>query len=188
VLLAFGFPPTVTAQHDRLLAWADARIAVSDGPREASVSTTVSDYFGKSPYATRRTPGNGLAAGGRRAPTAASGSFWVYDPVHGIAAGSEYGDVHGDRIMYAPAPPVAVPRRDLSGVVSPLGLHLGSTSTEAARILRVSLSAVKRIGPHRSTLYARADRRCGKDQCAHDAIIIFADDRATSISLADIAP
>lgn len=133
-----------------------------------------------------------LQTSARRRPTrnegAASGSSWLYDSVHGIAAGPEYGDVHGDRIMYAPAPPVAISERDLSGVVSRFGLHLGSTSTEAIRILRVSPSAVKRIGPHRSILYARADRRCGKDYCAHDAFVIFTNDRATSISLADIAP
>ncbi len=101
LVLAFGLAQPVTAQHDRLLAWADTWIAAADGPREPSVSTTVSDYFGTSAYATRRRQGSGLAAGGRRALTAASGSYWVYDPVHGIAAASEYGDVHGDRIMYA---------------------------------------------------------------------------------------
>ncbi|HYZ17242.1 MAG TPA: hypothetical protein VE591_12605 [Candidatus Acidoferrum sp.] len=182
-------PRIASAQSlDPSLSWANALIAQTDPGRIKPNQTRVSDHFGPEPYTSRRWWDHALAANGRRLLTAGSGSFWVYDRAHGIAASSEGGDAQGDRILYADPPPQALPARDLSRMVSVRGLRLGISSSLAARYLGVPPTAVRRISPHRSILYARTNRRCNPYLCAHDATIFFRDDRAVAISLFDLGP
>jgi hypothetical protein len=189
-LLCAAAPRVAAAQKgDPLTAWAAAQIRRSDGgfAFRPTATTTVYDHFGPTQYFTRSlATGRWLAGDGPRLGTAGSGSFWVYDPVHHIAAASEQGDVDGDRIMYSAPPPGTLPRRNLAGIVSVHGLRLGLTTGSVLRILRVPSSAIRRISPHESVIYARAGRKCGRLECSHDHIIVFTDGRASSISLADI--
>jgi hypothetical protein len=177
------------AAADPLLRWASAEIDRVN-PRVDAVATRVFDHLGPVQYGDDPLHWwrHALATNGRKIETAGSGSYWVYDPVHHLAAMSEGGDAMGDSIFESAAPPAALPARDLSGVVSARGLRLGLSSAQAAHDLGVPLAAVKRISPREAVLYARAPRRCGPYACAHDATILFRDDRAVAISLLDVGP
>jgi len=96
-----------------LLAWAGP-IVDSAIPNGTAIKSTVADRFAHPP-----------AAGGEGESTAGSGSTWVYDRAHGIAAWLENGDLTGSEILYVSSPPGSLPSRDLSHVVSVRGLHLG---------------------------------------------------------------
>ncbi len=172
-------------QDQRIVDWANAALRKTDGPIIHPVRTEVSDHFGPVPYSSPNWWRFALANGGRKIETACSGSFWVYDPVHHIVAVSEGG---GDAIFYSPKPPFRLPARDLLKVASIRGLRLGISPSRAAQILGVSSGAVKRASADESVLYARKDRICGKYSCAHDATVIFRNDKAVSIALDDIGP
>jgi len=89
----------------RLLAWASSAFRVPDGPVLQPTHTAVDDYFGPAPYSRRTSERFALAANGQYLDTAGKGSTWAYDAVHGIAAYSEIGDLHGDSIMLMSPPP-----------------------------------------------------------------------------------
>lgn len=179
-----GAPP----QDQRIVDWANAALREADGPIIQPVRTDVSDHFGPVPYSSLNRWRFALANGGPKIETAGSGSFWVFDPVHHIAAVSEGGDARGDAIFYSPKPPFRLPARDLSKVASMRGLRLGISPSRAAEILRVSSGAVKRTSADESVLYARKDRICGKYSCANDATVIFRNDKVVSIALYDVGP
>ena len=121
-----------------------------------------------------------VAFGGLRAETACSGSRWVYDYKHHIAAGESGGP---RMILYAPAPPVKLPSRDLSNVKTIHGLHLGSTPLQVTAALGVPPADVVQASPHSQYLYLEKDVHLGHDphEFADIAIVMFEDGRAVSI-------
>jgi len=91
-----------------------------------------------------------VARGGLKAETACSGSRWVYDYKHHIAAGDDGGP---RMILYAPAPPVKLPSRDLSNMKTIHGLHLGSSPQQVTAALGVPPADVVQASPHSQYLY-----------------------------------
>jgi hypothetical protein len=171
---------------DALVSWAEKTtpIAWQLGSLTA-VSTAVADHFGSKPYSgwTKRGE-NGLGYPGLGLPTAGVGSSWVYDAVHGIAAGTMYNDDGGwdDQISYNAAPPSKLPSRDLSGVVSAHGLKLGMTTAQAVAAFRVSPSAVHKLDARTAALALL--NKCPKPQpCSNYGVVIFRDGHAVYIML-----
>ena len=91
-------------------------------------------------------------------------------------------------MLYTKNPPTTLPNRDLSSVKSSVGLHLGMTTAEVARLYRVSLSAIKRLPNGRRVLALEKSARCASAICEHVKIVVFENDRAVSISLHDHGP
>jgi hypothetical protein len=185
--------PTVALSSDsvfdlQLARWGNRALVSIEGPNRQPVTTTVDDHFGPTPYDRPYVSRNAIAAGGIRLRTAGSGTLWVYDPVHHIAAASSRGDLTGDALFYTARPPTAFPRRDLSRTVSTRGLRLGMSIARAATILGVSPDSVKRTSPERSVLYVRKPRKCGTYACAADSTLIFENGRAIAISLYAVGP
>lgn len=178
----------MASSKQNLLEWANALSEELNGPVTDRVRTSIGDHFGPMPYTNIHSWRHALAHNGRLIETAGDGSYWVYDPVHHIAASSQSGDLTGDLILYSQRPPARVPTRDLSHIVSSRGLRLGITPALAARALGVPQSAVKRVSARESILYVRKNRMCGPSPCAHDATVIFRNNRAISIALYDLAP
>ena len=151
---------------------------LNDPPRDAFVTTSLNDRFPAS-----------LGADGRRLPTAGSGSFWVYDPRHHILAVSDHGDVSGASIFFCSArPPIALPVRNLTNIVSTHGLRLGLPMAQALAILGVAKAGLRAIAPGRFIVVARKNRKCGTYDCAHDNAVIFEGGRTIAIALDDIGP
>jgi hypothetical protein len=161
----------VRALGGDVLAWAQP-ILSGAFPNTTPVKSTVADHFASAP-----------AAGAPMLLTAGSGSRWVYDRAHRIAAWSEQGDLTGNEILYVDTPPPgSLPSRDLSHVVTARGLHLGITPAQAARVFGLSPSAV-----HQSILYVSARMsKCPpgpEAPCENDAVIKFRGGQAYSIGL-----
>jgi hypothetical protein len=157
-----------------LLAWAGP-IVDSAIPNGTAIKSTVADRFAHPP-----------AAGGEGESTAGSGSTWVYDRAHGIAAWLENGDLTGSEILYVSSPPGSLPSRDLSHVVSVRGLHLGMTPAEAAKIMGVSTSAVRPMSGVLTLFTATHAPPCPtgpEGSCDIDAVIKFKGGHAYSIGL-----
>jgi hypothetical protein len=157
-----------------VLSWAGP-IVDSAIPNGTAVKSTVADRFAHPP-----------AAGGEGEPTAGSGSTWVYDKAHGIAAWLENGDLTGSEILYVSSPPGSLPSRDLSNVVSVRGLHLGMTPAEAAKVLGVSTSAVHTMSGIPTLYTATHAPPCPtgpEGSCDIDAVIKFKAGHAYSIGL-----
>ena len=157
---------------------------------EHPTKTAIEDHFGSAPYIQWKAgpATNGLAAHGVTLPTAGSGSIWVYDPVHHIAATSFGGDITGDKIFYSTAPPATIPAVDLSKTVSAHGLHLGITPSQAERDLGVAPSALIRIDDHISQLSVAKIITCHFEgqtgDCWESSDVLFRDGKATYIGLA----
>jgi hypothetical protein len=158
-----------------LLSWAGA-IVNGAIPNGTAVKSTVADRFAQPP-----------AAGGQGESTAGSGSTWVYDRAHGIAAWLENGDLTGSEILYVNSPPPGpLPSRDLSKVVSVRGLHLGMTPAEASKTLGVSTSAVKPMSGVLTLFTATHAPPCPtgpEGSCEIDAVIKFKAGKAYSIGI-----
>jgi len=174
---------------DALLNWT---IQVTPKVRsvEHPTKTAIEDHFGSVPYIQWKggPTKNGLAFHGIDLPTAGSGSIWVYDPVHHIAASSFGGDVSGDNIFYSPPPPSKIPAIDLSKTVSAHGLRLGITPSQAERDLGVSPGALNRIDDRTSQLSVAKIITCHFEgqtgDCWESADVLFRDGKATYIELA----
>ncbi len=121
-----------------------------------------------------------VASGGLKAETPCSGSRWVYDYKHHIAAGDDGGPT---MVVYAPAPPVTLPSRNLIDVRTIRGLHLGSTPQQVTTAFGVPSADVVQMSPHRQYLYLEKGVRLGHDphEYADIAIVTFRDGRAVSI-------
>src|SRR5271166_3611464 len=140
----------VYAQSDTLVAWAGAIVDKAIPIDVKPFKTTVTDHFVRSP-----------AAGGLGLPTAGSGSKWVYDGKHRIAAWSEHGDLTGDMILTVDTPPPAgLPSRDLSKIATARGLHLGLTPAQVTALYHVSSSAVHRLSAHSSVVIVEWPGKC----------------------------
>ncbi|HEY7982503.1 MAG TPA: hypothetical protein VID19_13605 [Candidatus Eremiobacteraceae bacterium] len=124
-----------------------------------------------------------LAAGGVKAETACSGSIWVYDYAHHIAAAQDGGP---EALLYLGDPPEKLPARDLSHVITARGVHLGEVPLQVATALRVPLSDVVRTSAHRQFLYLEkaAHIKGQSHEFADIAMIVFYDGRVVSIWLA----
>ncbi len=182
---------TQTVGGDKAVQWAEARFRDAEGPLRDPSATSVSDHFGPIPYLSRNWWSRfALARSGRMFETACKGSFWVYDPIHRIAAASEFGDVTGDTLLYSGPPPVAVPVRDLSKIVSSRGLHLGMSVAQAAKSLGVAKGAAKPTSRRDSLLYTRKDHPCeaGRYHCSDDATVVFRGGSVVAISLQFVGP
>ncbi len=174
---------------DALLDWANHTT-----PKVRSIEhptkTAIEDHFGEVPYIQWKggPSKNGLAVHGIELPTAGSGSIWVYDPVHHIAASSFGGDLSGDNIFYSTPPPSKIPAMDLSRTVSAHGLRLGITPGQAERDLGVSPGALIRIDDHTSQLSVVKVITCHFEgqtgDCWESADVLFRDGKATYIELA----
>jgi hypothetical protein len=191
-ILAVGIACTTSATAatlDALVAWSNHTRPPQFRFIENPTKTTVEDHFGNIPYAQWQggTSKNGLAMHGTYLPTAGSGSTWVYDSVHHIAADSFGGDETGDTILYATPPPSKLAQRDLSGVVSAHGLRLGMTANQAALDLGVAAVAVQRIDNHHSELDVMKNIKCYYEGqhtlCAEQSTVFFLDSRAVYIQL-----
>jgi hypothetical protein len=171
-----GFATTPAQAHGHLLAWAESGQAHYLGPNAKPFMMGIEDRF------PRR-----LAAGGVKAETACSGSRWVYDYVHHIAAVEDGGP---EALLYLGDPPERLPARDLSRVVTARGVRLGESPLQVTTALSVSRSDVVRTSTHRQFLYLEKTVYI-KGQ-THDfadiARIIFSDGRAVSIWLAHNEP
>lgn len=174
---------------DALLDWtlhATPKVRLVEHPTK----TAIEDHFGSVPYIQWKggPSKNGLAVHGIDLPTAGSGSIWVYDPVHHIAASSFGGDVSGDKIFYSAPPPSKLPAKDLSRTVSAHGLRLGITPSQAERDLGVSPAALIRIDDHTSQLSVEKTFTCYFEgqtgDCWDFADVLFRDGSATYIELA----
>lgn len=174
---------------DALLDWAN-HAAPTVRSIEHPPKTSIEDHFGSVPYIQWNggPSKNGLARHGIELPTAGSGSIWVYDPVHHIAATSFGGDVSGDKIFYSAPPPSKIPAVDLSKTVSAHGLHLGVTPSQAERDLGASPGALIRIDDHTSQLSVVKVFTCHFEgqtgDCWDFADVLFRDGKATYIELA----
>jgi hypothetical protein len=124
-----------------------------------------------------------LAFDGTKAATACSGSRWVYDYVHHIAAGYDGGP---QTILYIGDPPIKLPSRDLSHVATVRGVRLGETPEEVAAALHVSVSDIERSSSTRQFISLQKPVRFpGDTHVYYDlASIVFDNGRAVSIWLA----
>ena len=170
------FAPNEARAQNSLLAWASAIVSQAI-PNANPVPSNVADRFSRAP-----------AAGGRTLDTPGSGSAWVYDRIHRIAAWSETGDLTGAEILFVDSPPPGIlPQRDLSRVDSVHGLRLNETAADVARILGVPPSRTRATSAHRSVLFvAKRPIPCGPGReppCESDAVVKFKDGRAISIGL-----
>jgi hypothetical protein len=129
-----------------------------------------------------------LVAGGVRAATPCSGTVWVYDYAHGIAGSRHHDDTTGGTLEYRAKPPVAVPSRDLLVVHSQLGLHLGIALADAAKILKVPISAAFSTPNGGSVLYVNHDASCGNYRCGNQVTMSFVRDRAVFMSIHHSGP
>src|SRR4029077_4761456 len=103
------------------------------GPRSLSASPfpmNVEDRFKKT-----------LAINGTKDRGPCSGSTWVYDYVHHIAAAESGGP---EMIFYVDNPPVMVPNRDLSRVSTARGIRLGDSPEHVVNALKVPLADITR--------------------------------------------
>jgi hypothetical protein len=170
--------PRPAASHDAaLMTWANAALDRAEDYRIKPVKTAIDDHFN-----------HDLISGGHIAETPCSGTSWVYDYRHHIAAGRDRGSGPLQIILYANDPPTKVPSRDLSSVESAHGLHLGMTSSEVAKMYRVSTNTIVKLSNGRRVLSLEKDVKCGSWICGHDKIVVFESDRVVSISLHDHGP
>lgn len=118
-----------------------------------------------------------------KAETACSGSRWVYDYAHHIAAGFDGGP---EMILYMSKPPVKLPSRDLSHVSTARGVRLGDTPKEVVAALKVPLSYVTQSSDHRQFLdLAKPVLHAGDTHVFYDlATVVFEGGRVVSIWLA----
>jgi len=161
------------SHDDPLTAWGAAVTAIAD-PRMLKASPfpmNVEDHFSKR-----------LAPGGTKDQGPCSGSTWVYDYVHHIAAAESGGP---EMILYAGNPPVKVPNRDLSHVVTARGIRLGDTPAKVVKALQFPLSAVTRTSNDRGYLYLSKPVYLSDDVSHYKyfdiAMILFRDGRVVSI-------
>ncbi len=124
-----------------------------------------------------------LAIDGPKAETDCSGSEWVYDYVHHIAAGYDGGP---QMILYIGDPPIRLPSRDLSHVATVRGVRLGETPEQVTAALHVPVSDIERTSSHRQFIALQKPvRHPGDSHIYYDfAMIVFNDGRAVSIWLA----
>lgn len=164
--------PRPAIAHGSFEQWAESALAMAGRADEASFPMRIEDRF----------PAR-LALGGIKAETACSGSIWVYDYVHHIAAGY---DGSPEMILFIGDPPIKLPSRDLSHIVSNRGVHLGQTPEEVAFELHVPKSDVVRRSRQQQTLSLQKPVRFpGDNHTFYDlANIVFNNGRAVSIWLA----
>ncbi|MDQ6781760.1 MAG: hypothetical protein M3Z37_11495, partial [Candidatus Eremiobacteraeota bacterium] len=132
-----------------------------------------------------------VVAGGKYAPTPCSGTLWVYDYRHHIAAGRQRGHQYSGTILFAAAPPLRLPNRDLSGVVTQRGLGLGDSPERALRALTAPPGALQQFPGNRQALFLRRRVKCAvgwPQYCNHDVEIVFDRKRAVEISLQEYGP
>jgi hypothetical protein len=170
VFIALAITPAKA--HDEFTSWAETAQKKAYFGGDKSWPMAIEDRF------TVR-----LAAGGTKAETACSGSRWVYDYVHHIAAGYDGGP---QMILYVGKPPIKLPSRDLSHVSTIRGIHLGESPEHVAAALKVPLSDVARASKHRQFLYlSKPVHLPGDTHIFYDlSMIVFDDGRAVSIWLA----
>ena len=158
--------------HGALENWAGSAQSIALPAREISFSMTVEDRFRVR-----------LALEGAKAETACSGSRWVYDYVHHIAAGYDGGP---QMIVSIGDPPMRLPARDLSHVITIRGVHLGQTPGEVAAALLVPISDIERTSRHRQYLYLQKPvHHPGDNHTFYDLDdVVFYDGRVMSIWLA----
>jgi hypothetical protein len=160
------------AHDDPLTDWAEqANDAIPMPHNLKPIPTTVSDRF---------VPD--IIAGGARAETPCSGTLWVYDYTHGIAAGRHRDDPNGGTLDYRSKPPVKIPDRDLLAVRSQLGLHLGISLDDAARILKEPVTAANVSGDS-AVLYVVHTVACGHYACGGSVLLEFVHNRAVLLSI-----
>ena len=157
------------AHGDPLTAWAEAAQSIALPGHVKPSPMEIEDHF---PVA--------LAARGTMAETPCSGSRWVYDYAHHIAAGYDGGP---EMLLYIGEPPVKLPSRDLSHVSSVRGIQLGDTPEHVTKALNVPLADVTRSSKHRRFLYLKKAVyfRGDTHEYADLAMIVFLDGRVTSI-------
>lgn len=155
--------------HDApLTTWGTAAAASAD-PRSlkaAPFRMSVEDRF------PRR-----LESGGTNDGTPCSGTTWVYDYVHHIAAGGGGGP---EMLLYVGSPPTKLPSRDLSRVSTVRGIRLGSTPEQVATALKIPITDVTRTSAHREYVYLRRPDPLHRD-LVDLAMIVFHDSRAVSV-------
>jgi hypothetical protein len=176
-VVVFLMPHPADSHDDALATWATAALEYAEDYRVKPIATTIDDHFD-----------HYLIAGGQVAETACSGTSWVYDHRHHIAAGRDRGTGPIQMLLYAKDPPTTMPDRDLSSVKSDLGLHLGMAASEVARLYRVSSHAIVQLPSHRRVLYLDKLVKCGDQACGHDIVVVFENARVVSISLHDHGP
>ena len=139
------------AHNDPLTIWGNAIVAATD-PRVLKTKPypmNVEDHFR-----------HRLAPGGTRDQEPCSGSTWVYDYVHHIAAGDNGGP---ETLVSSSAPPVKVPSRDLSHITTELGIYLGDTPQHVASVLHVPARYITRSSARRQFLYLAKDEHFRND-------------------------
>jgi hypothetical protein len=158
--------------HGAFEQWAETAEATAGRADDSSFPMDIEDRFP-----------NRLALGGLKAETACSGSIWVYDYVHHIAAGYDGGP---QMILLIGDPPIKLPSRDLSHIVTIRGVHLGQTPQEVAAALHVSVSDIGRTSSQRQFIALQKPvRHPGDIHTYYDlANIVFNNGRAVSIWLA----
>ena len=171
--IATALAITPAKAHDEFTSWADA----------AQKRAYFGDITSSRPMAIEDRFTVRLATGGTKAETACSGSTWVYDYVHHIAAGYDGGP---EMVLYMGKPPIKLPSRDLSYVSTVRGIHLGESPEHVAAALRVPLSDVTRASKHRQILYlSKPVHIPGDSHVYYDlSTIVFENGRVVSIWLA----
>jgi len=158
--------------HDELAAWAQSAQEIAGPSDRQRQPMVIEDHF------TER-----LAFNGMKADTACSGSRWIYDYAHHIAAGFDGGP---EMILYIGTPPVKLPSRDLSHVSTVRGLRLGDTPKQVVAALKVPLSDITRPTDRRQFLnLAKSVVHAGDTHGYFDfSTIVFHDGHVVSIWLA----
>lgn len=171
--------PTPASSHDDALAlWGGIIIEFAESEEIGKpISTDIDDHF----------PPDSLH-GATIAETPCSGTWWVYDARHGIAAGADRGVPYIQDILYDGPPPTRLSSPDLSSIRSEHGLHLGMSVAQAAAVFHLRSPKLETLPGGLTVLSLEHDVACGSYKCAHDKIIIFDAGRAVSISLHDHGP
>jgi hypothetical protein len=172
VLSSMAVEPAIS--HDlALTTWGTVTAAIAD-PRSLKASPfpmNVEDRFQQR-----------VESGGTNDQTPCSGTRWVYDYAHHIAAGGGGGP---EMLLYAGSPPIKVPSRDLSHVSTVRGVRLGSTPEQVVKALNVPLTDITRTSTHREFIYLSKPVYFAGDHYHHEfidaAMIVFHDGRAISI-------